>query len=124
MTRTDALRRKRIWTVTDFAAFLGEGVSKWQAREMLKRWDRESGGRLLMKTEGVNRLFRFAPSVLVKLHPEIFDRVESLEIRVEELEEGLGELRAHTKRIVGQVGQNTRSIAKQSEQLRLFRKSA
>jgi TolA-binding protein len=46
----------------------------------------------------------------MKLHPELFDRIESLEGRVEDLEEELSETRAHQKRIVSQVGQNTRDI--------------
>lgn len=118
-----ALRRKRLWTASDFADFLGEGITARQARAILKRWDEESGGKLLIPSTGANRLFRFIPAMLMKMHPEIFDRVESLEGRVEDLEEQLGETRAHQKRIVAQVGQNTRDIVRHGEQLRLFRRT-
>lgn len=119
-----ALRKKRLWTAADFAEFLGGGITPRAARELLKRWDAESGGKLLIPTTGTNRLFRFAPAMLLKLHPEIFDRVESLEGRVEELEEQLGDVKARQKRIVAQVGQNTRDIAKHSAQLQLFRRAS
>jgi len=118
------LRRKRLWTVADFAIFLGEGTSPWKARTLLKRWNRESGGKLLMTSDGsVNRLYEFAPAVLMKLHPEIFDRIENLEARVDELEEGVGEIRARQRRLGSQVGQNSADIAKHGEQLRLFRRT-
>lgn len=109
---TADLRKKRLWTAADFAEFLGGGISPRAARALLKRWDAESGGRLLLPSSGTNRLFRFAPSMLLKLHPEIFDRVESLEARVEELEEEVSDVKAAQKRIVSQVGANSRDIAK------------
>lgn len=118
-----ALRRKRLWTASDFALFLGGDTTPRSARALLKRWDRESGGRLLMASGGENRRYTFAPALLLKLHPEIFDRIENLEGRVEELEEGVGELRARQTRLGSQVGQNTRDIVKHGEQLRLFRRT-
>lgn len=124
MSALAALRRKRLWTAADFAAFLGDDVSPRQARELLKRWDAESGGKLLMPSTGTNRLFRFAPAMLMKLHPEIFERIESLEFRVEELEEGLSDMRASQKRIVAQVGQNSRDISKHAQQLQLFKRAS
>ena len=123
--RERQLRRKRLWNVADFALFLGGGTSHRQAKRLLLRWDRESGGRLLTPSEGrVNRRYEFAPAVLMKLHPEIFDRIESLEARVDELEEGVGELRGRQKRLGLQVGQNSADIAKHGEQLRLFRRAS
>lgn len=111
-------RKRRVWKVADFAAHAG--LSHGQAKRLLKRLDAKHGGRLLIPSEGANREYTFFPAVLSKLEPDLFSPIESVEFRLEEVEESVGELRADHRRIASQVGANTRQIA----QLQLFRRTA
>lgn len=107
---TADLRKKRVWDVGDFAEWLG--VSHKQAKSILLRLDAEVGGMLLRRTRGANRGYWFFPSVLAKVKPEVFERVESLEARVGELEGRVDEYETTQRRILSQVGQNSRDIAR------------
>lgn len=106
------LRKKRIWTVADFAEFMS--CSKWQARQLLKTYDREMKGMLIVRSDrdGSNRTFRFYPSQLARAFPQIFERVEGLGMQVDAIEDRVSELHQSQRVIVSQVGQNTRDIAK------------
>lgn len=105
-----SVKRKRVWNVRDFAAHLG--ISTKAARTLLKRLNDELDGGLLMTTGGKKPEYTFFPARLARDKPEIFEWFESLESRVDELEEGLGDVKAAQRRIVAQVGQNTRDVAK------------
>lgn len=102
------LRKKRIWTVTDFATFMG--VSSKSARAILKRLDREVGGMLLRKSEGKKPEYTFFPAMLAKAKPEVFERLETIESRVDEIEAEIETLRREQRMIVSQVGSNTRAL--------------
>lgn len=101
---------KRVWTVADFAEWMG--VPHRQARTILKRLNAELGGLLLQTNGGKKPEYTFLPSALAKAKPEIFERVQSLAVRVDELEETVESLRAAQKLIASQTAQNTRDIAK------------
>lgn len=87
-------------------------LSHRQARELLKRLNEEVGGTLLRTTGGKKPEYTFFPAVLAKAKPEVFERLESLEEKVENLLEWREEQDGRTKRIVAQTGQNTRDIAR------------
>lgn len=107
-----------MWNVSDFAEHAQ--LSHGQAKRLLKKLDAKHGGRLLIPSEGVNREYTFFPAVLSRLEPDLFAPVESLEFRVEELEERFDEYGANQKRIASQVGYLTRK----TEQLSLFCKAS
>lgn len=104
------LRKKRIWTVADFADFAGWHFLR--ARRFLIRMNDRHGGKLFLPRGGTNRPYEFYVATLAKLEPDLFEPIESLEMRVEELEESVSESRADQRRIASQVGQNTRDIAR------------
>jgi len=54
----------------------------------------------------------FCVATLAKLDPDLFEPIESLEVRVDDVEERLGEVRNDLRRSIFQVGNNTRDIAK------------
>src|SRR5688572_13294587 len=70
-----APRKKRVWTVADFArhAYGGDdsGPACRRARRWLKRLDAKHGGQLLIPTTGVNREFTFYPAVLARLEADL-----------------------------------------------------
>lgn len=115
---TAAPRKARVWTVADFARHVfgckGEpsAALHLKARRMLRRLNAKHGGRLLIPSAGTNRAYTLTPATLARLEPDLFAPIESLELRLEEVEEDLGELKATTRRAVLQVGQNTRDIAR------------
>lgn len=104
------VRRKRLWTVTDFAVFMG--ISSRQARALLKRLDAETGGMLLLKSGGKKPEYTFFPAVLAKVKPEAFERIATIEERVSALESQVDGLRKDQRMIVAQTGQNSRDIIK------------
>lgn len=114
----DHLRRKRFWTVADFATFAG--LSHRRARRRLKAYDRQLGGGLLIPSEGTNREYTFLPALLAKAISDgrlseangLFDPVESIEMRVDHLEDLVGDLHQAHRAIAAQTGNNTREIAK------------
>ena len=106
-------RKKRVWTVADFAQHAYNDASPpacRRARRALKALDAKHGGKLLIPSAGTNREYTFYPSRLAKLEPDLFTPVESLEFRIDELEDDVADVRVAQKRIVSQVGQNTRDI--------------
>lgn len=107
-------RKKRVWKVADFASHAG--ISHRSARRLLKRIDMKHGGRLLIPSDGSNREYSFLPAVLARLEPDYFSAVESLEFRLEEVEEAVSTIAAQHRRLASQTGDNTRQIA----QLYLF----
>ena len=113
-------RKKRVWNVADFAAHAG--LSHRSARRLLKRLDERHRGRLLMPSGGTNREYSFFPAVLARLEPDLFAPIESIEYRLDELEDDVAEMRVREKRIVAQVGQNTRDIARIHVPNRVVRK--
>lgn len=104
------IRRKRMWTVTDFATFMG--ITPRQARAMLKRLDAETGGMLLLKSGGKKPEYTFFPATLAKVKPEAFERMETLDARISTVEAQLESLRREQRMIVAQTGQNSRDISR------------
>lgn len=115
MRASDSGRRKRVWTVADFArhAFDGDASDPAcrRARRILVRLDAKHGGKILIATPGTNRLFTFYPAVLARLEPDLFAPIESLEFRVEDIEDRLDEAIANERMIAAQVRQNTSDVA-------------
>jgi hypothetical protein len=117
-----ASRKKRIWCVADFAQHAyGDDApaARLRARRFLLRLHEKHGGKLLIPSQGTNREYTFFPSTLARLEPDLFTPIESVEYRLDELEDDVGELRVHQKRIVAQVGQNTRDVARLSKRARV-----
>lgn len=107
------LARKRVWSAADFArhAFSDDSDAACRrARRLLKKIDDRHNGRLLMSAPTGG--FTFYPSVLVRLEPDLFTPIESLEFRLDTLEEDVAETRRATKMIATQTGANTRDISK------------
>ena len=85
-------RRARVWATIDFARHLygtpsPSRAQHLRARRMLRRLNAKHGGQLLTPSEGTNRGYTLCPSVLARLEPDLFTPVESLEFRIEELED-------------------------------------
>ena len=98
-------------SVADFAAYMG--LSHWQAREQLKRYNEALGGMLLRPSAGTNRSYTLFWAALAKHDPDAFleDPLEQ-QRRLDALEDGFCELGAHQKIITAQVGQNTRQLSR------------
>lgn len=109
--RQRQLRRKRIWTPSDFAEWLGGETSRKKALRILKQLDVELGGTLLKRSGVLKPEYTFSPSQLSRARPDLFERIEGIDLRVTELEEELGEVKAQQKRLALQTGANTRDIA-------------
>lgn len=108
-----ALRKKRVWTVADFAAHAFNDDTEAacrRARRMLVRMNDKHGGKLLIPSEGTNRKYEFLRAVLARLEPDYFTPVESIELDIDTLKEETSALRADQRIIVGTVGQHTRDI--------------
>lgn len=111
-------RKARVWSVADFARHVfgctGEPspAQHLKARRMLRRLNAKHAGALLIPSAGTNRAYTFYPATLARLEPDLFTPVESLEFRLDGVEEELAELRVTQRRTVAQVGQNTRDIAR------------
>jgi hypothetical protein len=104
------LRKKRIWNVADFAEFTG--LSHKAAKARLKTYNEQMNGMLLVPSRGANREYTFLPSVLARAISGLFDPIESLEVRVDELEDKVGELHQAQRIVAQQCGTNTRDIGK------------
>lgn len=104
------LRHQREWDSHDFAEFLG--CSHWQARERLKTYDTAMSGMLLIRSRGQNRRYSFHPAQLAKAFPALFDEFEGLSVRVDDLEEKIGDIFERQKMIAAQVGHTSREMAK------------
>jgi hypothetical protein len=107
---TELLRKKRLWNVADFAAWCG--ISHKQALSLLKQLNAETGGMLLRTSGGKKPEYTFFVAALAKVKPEIFERVDSLEARVDLLEEQMSERVVRERQIASQVGANSRDIVK------------
>lgn len=112
------LRRKRIWNVADFAEFTG--LSHKAAKSRLKTYNDAMSGMLLIPSRGANREYTFIVAQLAKAFPDLFESIESLEMRVDEVEDAVDDLRMQHRIVVNAVGQMTRDIAK----IRTARKAA
>jgi hypothetical protein len=106
------LRHKRIWDSKDFAEFLGDDVSHWQARERLKTYDQAMSGMLLIRSKGTNRRYTFHPALLAKAFPALFVEIDGLSVRVDELEDKVGELYDRQNQTNKTVENANREIAK------------
>jgi len=107
---TPDLRKKRIWNVADLAKFLGWHFLR--ARRFLLKLNAKHGGQLFLARGGENRPYTFYVATLARLEPDMFAPIESIEVRLDEVEEGLGEVRSDLRRTALQTGANTRDIAK------------
>jgi hypothetical protein len=111
MTTDDrkALRRRALWTVADFARYLG--VSHWQAKTALLRYNVALGGTLLRSSTGTNRGYTFFWALLAKHDESAFldDPIEQQQ-RVDVLEDLVGDIRRSMQVIAAQTGHNTRDI--------------
>lgn len=104
------LRKKRLWNVSDFALWCGIGHK--QALSLLKQLNAETGGMLLRTGNGKRPEYTFFVAALAKVKPEVFERVDSLEARVDNLEEQMSERVLRERQIASQVGANSREIVK------------
>lgn len=114
-------RRRRIWTVADFARHVFGSDSEntcRRARRVLKRLDAKHGGKLLIPSPGTNRQFHFYLATLRRLEAELFEPVDSLEGRVEALEESVSEgferVSSDQRMIAATVGQHSRDLARRA----------
>jgi len=107
---TPALARKRLWTVRDFAEFMG--LSAKQARALLKKLNEEVGGMLLRSSGGRKPEYTLFPGSLKKAFPDLFVRLETLEARVDQIEERQEQTQQDLRRVAQQVGQLTRQVAR------------
>jgi hypothetical protein len=106
------LRGKRIWTVDDFAEFLGGGCSQYQARERLKTYDTAMSGMLLIVSKGANRKYTFYPAHLARAFPGVFEPFEGLGVQVAEHGDKIEELYQRDRQITARLGEVTRENAK------------
>lgn len=116
---TASPRKKRIWTIADFARHAYSDDSEaacLRARRFLIRLNVKHGGKLLMPSVGTNRGYTFFPATLARLEADLFAPVESLEFRVDALEEGLDVAREDQRSIVSQTRNNSRDIAQLKRQ--------
>lgn len=104
------IRRKRLWTVTDFATWMG--ITRKPAMALLRALDTELGGVLLRKSNGKKPEYSFVPALLAKAKPELFEKIVSLEIRVDEHDERIEALEGSSRRTISQVGYVTRCVEK------------
>lgn len=107
-------RRQRIWSCATFALHAygtDSPAACTRARRFLLRLDARHGGRLLIPSEGTNRRWTFYPARLFSLEPDLAAPVESLEFRLDELDEAIDEIRSNERAIVSQVRQNSRDVA-------------
>lgn len=104
-----ALRRKALWRVSDFAAYVG--ISRERARRALLRYNVELGDMLLRPTSRTNRGYTFFWAALAKHAPAAFleDPLEQ-QRRVDVLEDLVSELSQSHRIIAVQTGANTRAI--------------
>lgn len=112
---TTPARKLRVWNASLFAlhAYGDDGdAARRRALRVLKRIDAKHAGALLIPTLGTNREFTFYAATLARLEPDLFTAVESLEFRLDAVEEAIDEMRANERAIVSQMGQNARDIVK------------
>ena len=109
-------RKKRVWSVAEFALFVLSDDSKAackRALRMLNRLDVKHDGAVLHRDAGKYYVY---PATLARLEADLFAPIESLEFRVEALEElteeGLERLSADNRCLAAQTAQNTRDISK------------
>lgn len=113
-----SLRRKRFWDVGDFAEFIGE--SHKVARARLLTFNAQMNGMLLIPSSGTNRRYIFSPALLARAIDDgrlamgagLFDSIDALEMRVDTIEEKVGDLHEGQRVIAMQCGANTRDIAR------------
>lgn len=107
------LRRKALWTVGDFAIYMGGDMTHKQALAQLKRYDEELGGRMFRRTRGTNRRYMFFWAALAKHDPDAFvdDPIE-MQQRMDIVEDTVGEMKIHQRNLAAQTGQNTRDISR------------
>lgn len=103
------LTRKTVWTVAEFAEYTGLSIG--QARRRLKVYDDALHGMLLKKIGGP-RGWEFRPAALAKHDPEIFERLDTVEIRLDEAEERLETGERQLAAMISQTARNTNDIAK------------
>lgn len=109
------LRRKALWRVGDFARYLG--VSQWQARTALLRYNVALGSTLLRPSSGTNRGYTFFWALLAKHDASAFldDPIEQQQ-RIDTIEDLTTDIHRSMKMIGAQTGQNTRDIARLKSQ--------
>lgn len=108
----EKLRRKRLWSVADFATWVG--IRHKAALALLKQLNAETGGMLLRTAGGKRPTYTFFVAALAKAKPEVFERIEGIEAQVEGLNEAMAERVRRERLLAQQVGQITRDVAKLS----------
>lgn len=112
------LRRKRFWDVHDFAEFIGE--SDKVARERLRTYNAQMNGMLLIPSAGTNRRYTFSPALLARAIDDgrlavaggLFESIDALEMRIDTLEDKVGDMHEAQRIVATQCGENTRDIAR------------
>ncbi len=106
-----AMRRRAWWTVANFARYTG--VSHWQAKSALVRFNAELGGMLLRPSTGANRKYGFYWALLARHAPDAFidDPLET-QRRLDDVEDKVDGVHQAQRMLASQTGMNTREIAR------------
>lgn len=118
-----APRKKRVWTVSDFAQYAYSDASPQacrRARRFLQTLNTKHGGTLLIPSAGTNREYTLLPATLARLERDLFEAIETLEARLDAAEDAIDSVRTDQRDIVAQTRQNARDVA----QLRRQRQKA
>ena len=96
--------------MADFAKHTG--LSHRRARRWLRRLNAKHEGKILIPSDGTNRGYALFPAVLWRLEPDLFTPIESLEFRLDAVEESVADLTVKQRATILQTGANTRDIVK------------
>lgn len=102
--------KARIWSVADFAKHAG--LSQRRAKRWLLRLNKKHEGKILVPSEGTLRAYEFFPAALSRLEPDLFAPVESLEFRLDAVEESIADLTVKQRSTIMQTAANTHEITK------------
>ncbi len=106
------LRRKALWTVADFARYLGLEDPR-RARRALLRYNEAFDGKLLRPSRGANREYTFFWAQLAKHDAAIFlDDPIDAQARFDTVEDLVADLERAFRVVAAQTGQNTRDLAR------------
>jgi hypothetical protein len=108
-----APRRKRIWSIADFAMHAyGEADEPAcrRAKRFLLKLNAKHGGQLLIKSECASRGYSIIIAKLRKLEAELFEPVEPLEFKVEELAELLEQMKSNERAMVKEISRHSLEI--------------
>lgn len=101
------MKRKRLWTIADLAQHMG--IPPRRARAFVRRLNEKHGGKIV-RYEGCGYVIDRAR--LRRAMPDLFLEPNSLEMRVERIEEGIEEIKRLNAMIEAQLRMNIADVAK------------